>query len=243
MSVLRSDYNLEKHIDEVWYESSNVIYSKFKENEEDNTGTLEVVFKGGKRYEYQKVVYQDYLSFKRGLVEGSSGKAFNEYIIKKYKGEKLDDASVDELMSRLHSPKESEVTYFIHGDGPLDEDIFQLVYANAISYALDISSDSRFAVQYFDKYGMRALEFLSDCKIDPDRVTIYIPESKIENFAEKHLRCRIIRVKDTDWDERFIENEIMRRSFEDIAFISNETLDEIRKISRSAYIILNRRMS
>ena len=38
MSVLRSDYDLEKHIDEVWYESSNVIFSKFTEDKEKNSG-------------------------------------------------------------------------------------------------------------------------------------------------------------------------------------------------------------
>jgi hypothetical protein len=243
MSVLRSDYDLEKHVDEVWYESSNVIFSRFTEDDENNTGTLQVVFKGGKMYEYEKVSYQDYLSFKRGLVEGSSGKAFNEYIIKKYKGERIDDVSVDELMERLHAPKESETTYFIHGDEDYDEDIFQAVYANAISYALDISSESRFAVQYFDKYGMRALEYLSNFQIDPDRVTIYIPESKVAELDEKHLGCRLIKIKDNEYDERFIDSEIMKRSFEDIAFISNEKLNEIAKVSRSAYIILTRRMS
>lgn len=242
MSVLRSDYDLEKHVDEVWYESSNVIFSRFTENEEKNTGTLEVVFKGGKLYEYKEVAYQDYLSFKRGLVEGSSGKAFNEYIIKKYKGEKLDEVSIDELMQRLHAPQESGVTYFIHGDD-YNEDIFQVVYANAISYALDICSDSRFAVKFTDKYGVRALEFLSTCQIDPDRVTIYIPESKIEELDEKHQGCRIVKIKDENWDEQFIDNEIMKRSFEDIAFISDEKLNEIAKVSKSAYIILNRRMS
>lgn len=241
MSVLRSDYDLEKHIDEVWYESSNVIFSKFTEDKEKNSGTLEVVFKGGKRYEYKEVTYYDYLAFKRGLVDGSSGKAFNEYIIKKYKGEKLDDVSIDELMNRLHEPKEEDVTYFIHGDGELDEEIFKLVYSNAISYALD-STESRFATQYFDEYGMRSAQYLYDCKVDLSRMTIYIPESEVENLDEKFHDCRLVRIKDDEYDVGYIDEQILKRSFEDISFITDNKIKEIAKISRDAYLILTRRM-
>ena len=57
MSVLKSEYDLEKCVDRVWYESSNVIYSEFYEHDVDNFGELYIVFKGGKRYLYKNVSY------------------------------------------------------------------------------------------------------------------------------------------------------------------------------------------
>ena len=68
MSVLRKEYNLETHVDEVWYDSTNVVFSRFEENENENMGDLYVVFKAGKQYVYKNVSYTDYLYFKNGLV-------------------------------------------------------------------------------------------------------------------------------------------------------------------------------
>lgn len=241
MSVLRSDYNIKKKVEEVWYDSSNVVHSKFVEYEDTNSGDLYVVFKGGKQYLYKNVSYQDYFSFKRGLTDGSSGKSLNDYIIKKYPGVKVEDVNLSELMDRLNAPKEEDVTYFVHGDGEVDEDVFQIMYASTLSYAIE-SQESKFAVQYFDKYGMRSAEYLIDIGVDPGRITIYMPESKVGELDDKFKDCVVMDLKDDVYDEYNVDCFISSKSFEDIGYVSLEKLDEIRKVSRTAYIILRRRM-
>ena len=244
MSVLRNIYDLERHIDETWYDSTNVVYSKFIEDENENKGDLYVVFKGGKQYLYKSVSYQNYLSFKKGIVEGSSGKALNQYIIKVYEAEKVDDADINELVERLNSPDEKDLTYFIHGDGKLDEDVFQIAYLQTIEYVLSMYSDSKFVVKNDDQYSMRSAEYLLNVvKIDPERITIYIKKSDYDNLGEEFQECRTVKIKDDEYDQDLIDREIMKRSFEDIGYVSEEMLEKIAGISRTAYIILTRRMS
>lgn len=244
MSVLKNEYDLERCVDSVWYESTNVIYSEFYEHDEDNFGELYIVFKGGKRYLYKNVSYMNYLYFKNAVFnEGSSGKALNEYIIKNYKGEKVDDASIDDILKRLNETDKKDVTYFIHGDGDVDEFVFQGMYANTIDYVTESSSDSRFAVMFSDKYGMRSVKYLLDNGIDSSRITIYMKESDISELDGPTSECIIVKIKDEKYNDDFIAWQIQRCSFEDIAYVSQESLDEIAKISKSAYIILKRRMS
>lgn len=244
MSAIKTEYDLERNVDEVWYQSSNVIYSWFAEDQERNCGDLTVVFKGGKRYLYKDVSFMDYLYFKNAAFnDGSSGKAFNEYIIKKYTGEKMEDADLNEILEKLNEPNPKDTTYFIHGDGEVDEMVFTGMYENTINYALEISSDSKFAVMFSDAYGMRSVKYLLDCGVDSSRITIYMKESDVSKLDGHTCECCIVKIKDERYDDDFIASEIQRRSFEDIAYISQETLAEIAKVSRSAYIILNRRMS
>ena len=244
MSAIRSEYDLEKNVDEVWYQSSNVIYSWFGESQEWNSGDLVVVFKGGKRYVYKNVAFMDYLYFKNAAFnEGSSGKAFNQYIIKKYTGEKMDDVDLEPILERLNAPDPKDSTYFIHGDGEVDEMVFTAMYENTINYALEASSDSKFAVMFSNAYGMRSVKYLLDCGVDSSRITIYMKESDVSKLDGPTSKCRIVKIEDCKYDDDFIALEIKRRSFEDIAYISPETLSEIAKVSKSAYIILNRRMS
>ena len=244
MSAIRAKYDLEKNVDEVWYQSSNVIYSWFEEDADRNCGNLVVVFKGGKRYMYKDVSFMDYLYFKNAAFnDGSSGKAFNEYIIKKYTGEKMDDANLESILERLNEPDPKDTTYFIHGDGEVDEMVFTAMYENTINYALEVSSDSKFAVMFSNAYGMRSVKYLLDCGVDSSRITIYMKESDVSKLDGPTSECRIVKIKDEKYDEDFIASEIQRRSFEDIAYVSQEVISEIAKISKSASIILNRRMS
>ena len=231
MPMLKNEYDLEKCIDRVWYESTNVIYSEFYEHDNDNFGELYIVFREGKRYLYKNVSYMNYLYFKNAAFkEGSSGKALNEYIIKNYKGEKVDDVSIDDILKRLNEPDRKDVTYFIHGDGDVDEMVFQGMYVNTIDYVMESSSDSRFAVMFSNKYGMRSVKYLLDNGVDSSRITIYMKESDISELDGPASECVIVKIKDEKYDDDFIAGQIQGRSFEDIAYVSQESLDEIAKI-------------
>ncbi len=242
MSAIRTKYDLERNVDEVWYQSSNVIYSSFEEDSERNCGNLTVVFKEGKRYLYKDVTFMDYLYFKNAAFnDGSSGKAFNQYIIKKYTGERVEDADLNLILEELNKADQKDSTYFIHGDGDVDEFVFTGMYSTTIDYALDVSSDSKFAVMFSDAYGMRSVKYMLDCGVDPSRITIYMKAS--DDLDEQFSECHTVKIKDERYDENFIASEIQRRSFEDIAYVSPESLEKIAAISKSAYIILKRRMS
>ena len=185
----------------------------------------------------------DYLYFKNAAAnDGSSGKAFNEYIIKKYTGKKMDDVSLEPILEKLNEPDPKVTTYFIHGDGEVDE-IVAGMYENTIDYVLEISSDPKFAVMFSNAYGMRSVKYLLDCGVDPSRITIYMKASDVSKLDGPTCECTIVKIKDEKYNEDFIASEIQRRSFEDIAYVSQEVISEIAKISKSASIILRRRMS
>ena len=79
--------------DHSWYDSSNVLYSVCYDT---NAGkkTLKIVFREGRTYLYRDVDVNDYLLFRNSE---SHGKSVNEFIIKKYKGVRLSDTSMEEL--------------------------------------------------------------------------------------------------------------------------------------------------
>lgn len=81
-------------VDHTWYDSSNLVYSACYDNEGDSK-TLKVVFKGGRTYIYKDVSSNDYLMFSKGAE--SNGEQFNRHIVKKYKGVRLSDTNLDKL--------------------------------------------------------------------------------------------------------------------------------------------------
>ena len=93
--ILFRDYDEKEMIDRVWYKSSDIIYSECK----DMLGqlkTVKVVFKGGRSYIYKDVDVNDYVMFVHGGLDGSNGKAFNQFM-KKYNFEKGEKIPVEEL--------------------------------------------------------------------------------------------------------------------------------------------------
>jgi hypothetical protein len=88
--VICRDYNGEKRLDRVWYESSNILYSECDDNV-NSLKTLRVTFKNGATYEYSDVDVNDYLMFLNGGLDGSNGKALNKFIKPKCKFERLND--------------------------------------------------------------------------------------------------------------------------------------------------------
>ena len=88
--LLTSSYDSDSRIEKAWYESSNIFYSEFIEDEFKNEGDLIVTFNNGATYKYKNVqVTPDYLMFKHGGLEGSHGKALNKHIKPKYDFEKI----------------------------------------------------------------------------------------------------------------------------------------------------------
>lgn len=91
MSIIYNRYiNNEDH---TWYDSTNVMYSLCY----DTPGiykNLKIIFKGGRTYLYKDVDANDYLMFKNSE---SNGKAIHEYIIKKYKGIRLQDTEIESI--------------------------------------------------------------------------------------------------------------------------------------------------
>lgn len=79
--------------DYTWYNSSNIIFSKCYDNDQ-NTKTVKLVFKDGRTYVYRNVDVNDYLSFKNAE---SNGSAVNKHITKKYQGVRISDTDIEKL--------------------------------------------------------------------------------------------------------------------------------------------------
>lgn len=108
--VIFRDYDEEKRLDRVWYDSSNILYSECDDNLNDFK-TLRVTFKNGATYEYKDVDVNDYVLFVHGGLDGSNGKTLNKVIKPKYEFERLQNLNVDEIladMERLKSAKSPE---------------------------------------------------------------------------------------------------------------------------------------
>lgn len=90
--------------DHVWYDSSNIVYSKCYDTQASKFKTLKIVFKAGRTYVYRNVDANDYLMFKSAA---SNGEAFNKYI-KKYDALRIEDTDMEKLSS-LRESFESEV--------------------------------------------------------------------------------------------------------------------------------------
>lgn len=106
MIILR-DYDEERHLDRVWYESSSVLYSECDDRLNDYK-TLRVTFKNGSTYEYKDVDVNDYVLFVHGGTDGSNGKTLNSIIKKKYEFERLDDKSVTDILAEMEKIKENK---------------------------------------------------------------------------------------------------------------------------------------
>jgi hypothetical protein len=112
---------LDENVEYCWFNSSNVIHSEcdFATKKTGNkviaegltvpVETVEVilVFKGGRRYVYHDVEWNDYISFLYCLGRDdneSNGKAFTNFI-KPYSFEKLDNVDLEKLVELKNSLK------------------------------------------------------------------------------------------------------------------------------------------
>lgn len=88
--------------DHVWYDSSNIVYSKCYDTHNNKTKTIKIVFKGGRTYVYKEIDANDYINFKSAQ---SNGIAFNNYI-KKYDAVRIADTNMDDLQSLMEDFKQ-----------------------------------------------------------------------------------------------------------------------------------------
>lgn len=87
--------------DHVWYDSSNIVYSKCYDTQTSKFKTLKIVFKGGRTYLYRDVDADDYLNFKTAK---SNGEEFNKRI-KKYNAVRIEDTDLGKLAELQESLK------------------------------------------------------------------------------------------------------------------------------------------
>ena len=238
MSILKNEYDLEKKTDRNWFESSNVLYSEFIEDSNENKGDLRVVFKNGKQYLYKDVLYLDYLGFKRASLGDSNGKSLNAFIIKKYAGEKDGEADLVKINEELNAPAESELTHYIHGDSTFDENVFSAYYMPILDYTIGNFSDSKFIIRLGDIFGEKSVEYLLSMGVDAARITVYSFES--QDYPTFMEGCKFINLKDDDFLGNSLDFFLIRKSYSDIAYVSPEEIEKIGKISHSAAVILQR---
>lgn len=106
--LIYRNYNDKLRLDKAWYDSSNIVYSECDDTK-DELKTLRVVFKNGACYEYKNIEVQDYVMFMRGGLDGSNGKALNNFIKKnKYEYERLEDANLTLIKEELKTMQEKE---------------------------------------------------------------------------------------------------------------------------------------
>ena len=91
------DYDTDRCIERVWYESSNIVYS-LCEDKLDDYKEVTIVFKNGSTYQYHKVNVNDYLLFRSSI---SSGKGLNKYL-KKYEYTKLDNTDIELIINQYN---------------------------------------------------------------------------------------------------------------------------------------------
>ena len=87
--------------DHVWYDSSNIVYSKCYDTQNSKFKTLKIVFKGGRTYVYRNVDADDYIMFKTAE---SNGQEFNKRI-KKYDAVRIEDTNMEKLAELQESFK------------------------------------------------------------------------------------------------------------------------------------------
>ena len=238
MAILGKVYDEKTRTDKVWYESSNVVFSKFVENEFDNNGQLYVTFKNGATYHYKDVdMPTDYLLFKSGGIDNSQGKTLNKQIKGKYPYERVADENVELLMEELkklnEKPEEEEgMTFFISGHREITQEEFDNIYAKAIDYVLDEYGDTaKFVIgDYWGCDEMAQNYLLDTLGIEPERVSVY-HMMEAPRYYNKKVTQFVGGFK-TD-DER--DTAMTNASNEDIAFVRDP-----KKLSGTAMNILRR---
>lgn len=99
--IIARDYDKEKRLDRVWYDSSNILYTEC-DDIENSLKTLRVTFKNGSTYQYDDVDVNDYVLFIHGGTDGSNGKTLNKVIKPKYEFKRLDDKKPEELLTEMN---------------------------------------------------------------------------------------------------------------------------------------------
>ena len=235
--LIVSTYNSDSKTEKCWFESSNVFYSEFVEDETKNEGDLYITFKNGATYKYKKVqLTPDYVMFKHGGLDGSHGKALNTHIKPKYEFEKVGDRNITDLIGERTQQeilKRKEVidkTYFISGHRNITESEFEK-YKTSILTILEQTPDALFVVG--DYYGVDIMAqnyLLDELNIVPEQITVYHMFETPRNINPKVVNTIGGFENDEECDAAMTAN-----SSKDIAFVREHT-----KMSGTAQNILRR---
>ena len=235
--LIVSTYNSDSKTEKCWFESSNVFYSEFVEDETKNEGDLYVTFKNGATYKYKKVqLTPDYVMFKHGGLEGSHGKALNTHIKSKYEFEKVGDKNINDLIyerTEQEALKRKEVidkTYFISGHRNITENEFEK-YKTSILTILEQTPDALFVVG--DYYGVDIMVqnyLLDELNVVPEQITVYHMFETPRNINPKVINTIGGFKNDEERDAAMTVN-----SSKDIAFVRDHT-----KLSGTAQNLLRR---
>lgn len=183
--ITESKYYQAGKTDKVWYDSSNIVYSEFKDDG-NGKGQLFVTFKNGATYQYKDVdIATDYILFKHGGTnpDKSNGKALNQFIKPKYECERVSDKDMPALIEELQKTKDfnaflkdKQNIYFVYGESenlPSGRNPVLDIYSPEIQSVCEIHSDSKFILAD-DDFGMSVLSnMLSILNIDAKRIRIY----------------------------------------------------------------------
>lgn len=235
--ILANNYNSDTRTEKVWYESSNIFYTEFVEDSQENKGDLFVTFKNGATYKYKGVkIAPDYLMFKHGGLDGSQGKALNKHIKPNYEYERVGDrdtvrlAEEKELCIKNKFEEIKNKTVFVSGHRDITEDEF-VRYKSEIASLLDEIPDALFVVGDYHGVDIMAQNFLVDeLSLEPERVTVYHMSEMPRNINPKIKNTVGGFISDEERDMAMTAN-----SFRDIAFVRKHT-----KISGTAQNILRR---
>lgn len=235
--LITSTYNTEKRIEKAWYQSSNVFYSEFIEDEHENKGDLIVTFNNGATYKYKSVqMTPDYLMFKHGGLDGSHGKALNSHIKPKYEFEKMDNKNINDLITEKETclfEKEQEKyykTYFISGHRDVTHSDF-IKYRTVLSEIIEKTPDALFVVGDYHGSDIFAQNYLIDeLEINPNQITVYHMFDEPRNVNPKITN--LVGGFQTDEERDFAMTSV---SFKDVAFVKDHT-----KMSGTAQNILRR---
>ena len=105
--IIFRNYDEERKLDRVWYDSSNIFYSECEDNDISPKKVLRVVFKNGATYEYSDVDVNDYVMFIAGGTDNSNGKALNEFVKKKKcPYQRTDSLNKEQLINEMQELKE-----------------------------------------------------------------------------------------------------------------------------------------
>ena len=166
--------------DHVWYDSSNVVYSKCYDTQSSKFKTLKIVFKGGRTYVYRNVDANDYILFKTAT---SNGEEFNRRI-KKYNAIRIEDTDMTKLAELRESfeneikendeQKFGDLVYNIQVDEKTGE--FVIVLGNKVLFRgiegqfsilnLFASLNIKYTLQQVDKLPNDSDENLNEIKIN-----------------------------------------------------------------------------
>lgn len=240
--ILKKIYDSENAVQEIWYDSSMIFYTKMVESKNENKGDLYVTFKNGSVYKYKDVAFEDYLIFINGGTDASQGKTLNKVIKNKYDFEKISDPDstvIDKLKTQFNeltvqdNQKQKDIsnTYFISGHRVITEEEFEINYKPAIDYVLYQNPNAKFIIGDFDGVDIMAQNYLIDALgIEPERITVYHMFEAPRNKNEK-----IINLIGGFQNDEERDAAMTNASCEDIAFVRDN-----KKISGTGSNILRR---